>query len=70
MTTATLSDGTEVDTSSEAWRLECEAKAALRLDLNSRRAYLEDIERKRGKAAHEQLKAAIVRIWTAGRVKT
>lgn len=69
MTLVTLHDGREVDSSSEDWRMECEAKAALRLDLNVRRAYLEDIERKRGKSACDALKARITAIWTAGRVK-
>jgi hypothetical protein len=68
MTTVTLHDGREVPSDSEEWRCECEAKAALRLDLSSRRAYLEDIERKRGKPAADVLKARIVAIWTKGRV--
>ena len=68
MNTVTLSDGRQVPSDSEDWRLECEAKAALRLDLNSRRAYLEDIERKRGVRACDALKARIVKIWTDGKV--
>lgn len=67
MNTVTLHDGREVSSDSEEWRCECEAKAALRLDLNSRRAYLEDIEKKRGKQAADALKARIVAVWTKGR---
>lgn len=70
MNPATLSDGTVVDSSSPEWRLECEAKAILRLEFNLRKSHLEDIEKKRGTPARKELEAAIVRIWTAGRVQT
>jgi hypothetical protein len=69
MTPATLSDGREVDTASEDWRCECEAKAVLRLPFNLRKTTLEDIERKRGKDARKALEARIVQIWTDGRLK-
>jgi hypothetical protein len=67
MNIVTLHDGREVSSDSEEWRLECEAKALLRLELNTRRAELEALEKKRGKAAADVLKARIVAIWTKGR---
>ncbi len=69
MNTVTLSNGRIVDTSSEDYRIECEAKAILRLEFNSRKPLLEDIERRRGKDMRKKLEARIVEIWTNGRVK-
>lgn len=69
MTTVTLLSGQQVDSSSEEWRNECEARAMLRIELSSRRAMLEDIERRRGKPAADKLKATMTDLWKAGRVK-
>jgi hypothetical protein len=67
MNTVTLHNGREVSSDSEDWRLECEAKALLRLELSTRRAELEAIEKKRGKASTAILKERITAIWKAGR---
>ncbi|GGX01516.1 DUF7696 family protein [Undibacterium macrobrachii] len=53
-----------MDTNSEAWRLECEARHVLGLGgLMARRAYLELIEGKRGADARRALEAAIKVEW-------
>ncbi|MBX3603174.1 MAG: hypothetical protein KF863_21345 [Rubrivivax sp.] len=59
-----LLDGTEVDASSEEWRHECEARAIAALpSLAERRAWLEDLERKRGKPAVDRLRVTIGELW-------
>ena len=50
MSTVTLIDGRQVDSDSEAWRHECEARAIAALPtLAQRREWLENLERRRGK---------------------
>jgi hypothetical protein len=62
----TLIDGREVPAESEDWRHECEARAIAALrTLAERRAWLEDLERKRGKAAADQLRQTIAALWRA-----
>ena len=69
MTTARLINGTEVDTASEAWRHECEARAILALPtLAERRAWMETIERKRGMPAANALRLTMRAIWEESRV--
>lgn len=64
----TLIDGSEATSHSEAWRHECEARAIYALPtLDERRARLETIERKRGKAAAEALRATMMEIWKANK---
>lgn len=64
MTTVILIDGTKAETSSEAWRHECEARAIADLPSTAqRRAWLEDLERKRGKAEADRLRATILALW-------
>jgi hypothetical protein len=66
MPMATLLDGTEVDSASEAWRHECEARAIAALPtLPQRRAWLEDIERKRGPDAVKRLRQTMAQLWAA-----
>lgn len=66
MRTARLIDGTEVRTDSEAWRHETEARAIAALpSLAQRRAWLDDIERKRGKAAADRLRTTMRQLWEA-----
>ena len=68
MGTVTLHDGREVDSASEDWRHECEAEAIARLQtLDDRRAHLEWIEAKRGKAAADKLRATMQALWKARR---
>lgn len=66
MPSVTLVDGRTVDVSSEEGKHEAEARAILALTpLAQRRAWLEDIERKRGKAAAERLKDTMKALWKA-----
>ena len=52
----TLIDGREVPSDSEEWRAECEARYLLnRPTIDERRALLAAIEKRRGKAAREDL---------------
>lgn len=65
MTTVTLTTGEQVDSASEAWRLETEARELLRRNTNDRREYFAAVERKRGVDAVEQLKAVFLKLWEA-----
>lgn len=66
MNPVALLDGTVVDSSSEAWRHECEARHLLDgMQLIPRRAYLAAIKTRRGDAAYNALTATVVAIWTA-----
>jgi hypothetical protein len=59
-----LHDGTEVSSYSEAWRHECEARWILKLgSLDERRAWLQSLEKRRGKAHVEQLKQTMRNLW-------
>ena len=59
----TLNDGRSVCSSCPMWRVECEAREVLSKPLEQRKAYLEKVEEKRGKAGCDELKAAISEIW-------
>lgn len=62
----TLLDGREVDSASEDWRHECEARAvAARPTLAERREYLDLVERRRGRAAAERLRETMKQLWEA-----
>jgi hypothetical protein len=62
----TLVTGEAVENDSEEWRHECEARmVADRPTLLERRAYLEAVERKRGKAEADRLRATMGEIWKA-----
>lgn len=64
MTAVRLLDGTEVANDSEAFRHECEARAIAKLPtLAERRAWLDDIERLRGKPAADRLRATMRALW-------
>jgi hypothetical protein len=63
-TPVTLHDGRVVDSYSEEWRLECEARAVIKMEtLARRRDYLEHVDRKRGAEAGAQLRAIIRALW-------
>lgn len=52
------------DTYSEAWRHECEIRFVLAMPSRERRAaYLELIEKHRGKAAADRMKEELMRVW-------
>lgn len=63
MAAVILLDGREVDSASEAYRLECEARELLRRNTTDRREYLAAVERKRGTEACEELKAVFLKLW-------
>jgi hypothetical protein len=65
MTLVRLLSGEEVDSSSEAWRHECEARAIAALPtLAERRACLGDIELRRGKDAADRLRETMRALWS------
>lgn len=76
----TLVDGTVVDSGSEAWRLECEARHVLALRSKAdRQHYLEGcrkfdgtmtagILQRRGVEARDELKAKVMQVWQARQV--
>lgn len=66
MTTVTLIDGSQVDSASDAWRHECEARAVADLrTLDERRAWLEAVEKRRGKPSADRLRATMKALWEA-----
>jgi hypothetical protein len=68
MGTVTLIDGTEVDSASEAWRAECEARHILSMrDIYSRREYLAAISKRRGDKAGNALADLVRAVWAHNR---
>ena len=59
-----LIDGREVASDSEDWRHECEARAIAALPtLAERRAWLEQIQHKRGQAEADRLRQTMQQLW-------
>lgn len=59
-----LHDGREVDSRSEDWRHECEARYILRLpSKEARRDMLAKIEEARGRAERERLERTMLAMW-------
>lgn len=66
MSLVRLLDGREVDSTSEHWRHECEARAIAKLPtLNERRAHLEAVEQRRGKESADRLRVTMKALWEA-----
>jgi len=66
--TVTLHDGQQVDSASEAWRHETEARTILGLrNVTERRDWLDAIEKRRGKAAADRLRETVHALWKARR---
>lgn len=62
--TVTLIDGREVLSDSDEWKAECEARYILsRPTIDERRALLAAVEKRRGKAAREDLEQRALVIW-------
>lgn len=60
----TLHDGRQVHTNSEEWRHECEARHIMSLpNADARRDWLDKIERHRGKAEADRLRATVRALW-------
>lgn len=68
MGTVTLIDGRQVDSWSEAWRAECEARHVLSLPtIERRRNYLAGATHKRGEAAGKELADLVRKVWEHNR---
>lgn len=66
--TVTLIGGRQVDSASEAWRHECEARHVAGLaTLDARRDYLDYVAKRRGDAAGQALKQLVAQIFNAQR---
>jgi len=66
MDTVKLIDGRQVDRSSEEWRHECEARFLIGLPtIDERRDFLAGIEKKRGAAEADRLRATAEVLWEA-----
>lgn len=64
MTLVTLHDGVEVDSWSEPWRAECEARHVLAMpNIHLRRIYLADVTKRRGEAAGKALADLVRAVW-------
>lgn len=60
----TTTDTGTMDTASEAWRAECEARWVMRLPKERRQAFYALVADRRGKAAAERLIADVRRLWS------
>jgi len=59
-----LISGAVVDSASEEWRHECEARAIAALpSLQQRRAWLDDIQLRRGQAAADRIRETMKQLW-------
>lgn len=68
MTLVTLHDGRQVDSWSEAWRAECEARHVLAMpNIHARRVYLADVAKKRGEVAGKALGDLVRKVWLKAR---
>ena len=68
MGTVTLIDGREVDSSSEAWRQECEARHILAMpSIHARRDYLASVLQRRGVKHHAALADLVRAVWAHNR---
>lgn len=66
--TVTLIDGREVDSWSEAWRAECEARHVLAMpNIHLRRIYLADVTKRRGEVAGKALADLVRSVWAHNR---
>jgi hypothetical protein len=64
-TTVKFVDGTLVDSASEAWRSECEARFVLGMQPKStRQDFLAAVEKRRGKSAADKLRADVLALWS------
>ncbi len=67
---AILANGERVPSDSSAWLLECEVRHLFNLgSVDARRAELDLIEKRRGKAARQDLEQRILALWQTERSK-
>lgn len=63
-----LHDGRQVDSFSEEWRAECEARRVVRMrSRGDRLGYLARVEERRGVAARKRLERDVLDLWNAAR---
>ena len=68
MGTVTLIDGRQVDSYSEDWRAECEARHVLSIPtIQARRDYLSGCAKKRGEKAGKELADLVRKVWEHNR---
>lgn len=68
MSAVTLIDGSRVDSASEAWRHECEARHIARLPTSEQRHdYIASVSKRRGPEAAHALQALATQIYTSER---
>lgn len=68
MSTVTLIDGSRVDSASEAWRHECEARHIARLPTRQQRQdYIASVSQRRGAEASHALQSLATQIYTSER---
>ncbi|CAB4199645.1 hypothetical protein UFOVP1356_1 [uncultured Caudovirales phage] len=68
MILVTLHDGRQVDSWSEAWRAECEARHILAMpNIHLRRIYLADVTKRRGEVAGKALGDLVRAVWSHAR---
>jgi hypothetical protein len=66
----TLIDGREVDSASEEWRAECEARHVLSLQpIQRRRDYIAGCTTKRGENAGKALADLVRKVWDHNRLR-
>lgn len=66
MNTVALLDGRQVDSASEEWRHECEARYIAALpSLAQRREWIQALEHRRGKAEADRLRTTMKALWKA-----
>lgn len=64
----TLIDGREVDSASEPWRAECEARHILSMpSIQARRDYLAGVLQRRGDKHHAVLADLVLAVWAHNR---
>lgn len=70
MSIVTLIDGRQVDSASEDWRAECEARAVLAMrDIQARREYLAAVSKRRGDNAGNALADLVRAVWAHNRAR-
>ena len=67
----TLIDGREVDSASEDWRAECEARAVCNMpNKAARHEYVERVRKRRGCQPALKLQEDVRRVWAADKAKS
>lgn len=70
MNMKTLHDGRQVDSSSEDWRHECEARTLLGWPVGERKAHLMAVEQRRGIPERQRLQDTLMALWIDKQART